>query len=177
MKDALLRLIASMKFWTAMLGLVTALAARYGFSVDPEVYWTIVGIFGALLGGQALTDHGKEAAKANKLNVLLLLAVVGMLGCAATAREKTLRAALVTTTTAEAGFVSWDRDHQFSLLGTPDAREQVTKYRERRVAVTKAFATVYRAIAAAALTDSEADFPAALSLLRVALHDLTGGKL
>lgn len=63
MKNAILRLVSSMKFWTAILGIISALGARYGFQVDPEVYWSIVGIFGLLIGAQGLTDHGKEAAK------------------------------------------------------------------------------------------------------------------
>ncbi len=52
-----------MKFWTAVLGILSAIGAKYGFRVDPEVYWSIVGIFGLLIGAQGLTDHGKEAAK------------------------------------------------------------------------------------------------------------------
>lgn len=63
MKDALLRLASSMKFWTLLLGIVSALSAKYGLQVDPEVYWSIVGLFGLLLGAQGLQDHGKEAAK------------------------------------------------------------------------------------------------------------------
>lgn len=63
MKNAIIRLLSSTKFWTAILGIVSALGARYGFQVDPEVYWSIVGIFGLLIGAQGLTDHGKEAAR------------------------------------------------------------------------------------------------------------------
>jgi hypothetical protein len=63
MKDAIVRLLSSMKFWTTFLGIVTAIGAKYGFKVDPEVYYSIVGLFGLLLGAQGLTDHGKEAAK------------------------------------------------------------------------------------------------------------------
>lgn len=63
MKDAIIRLLSSMKFWTTILGVVSALGAKYGFNVDPDGYWSIVGLFGLLLGAQGLTDHGKEAAK------------------------------------------------------------------------------------------------------------------
>ncbi len=55
--------MSSMKFWTMILGMVTAIGAKYGFKVDPETYWSIVGLFGLLIGAQGLTDHGKEAAK------------------------------------------------------------------------------------------------------------------
>ena len=63
MKDAIIRLLSSMKFWTAVLGLLTAIGAKAGFNVDPEVYWAIVGVVTVLILGQGLTDHGKEAAK------------------------------------------------------------------------------------------------------------------
>lgn len=63
MKDAIIRLLSSMKFWTTILGVVTALGAKYGFKVDPDVYWSIIGLFGLLVGAQGLTDNGKEAAK------------------------------------------------------------------------------------------------------------------
>jgi hypothetical protein len=63
MKDALIRLFSSMKFWTAVLGLITAIGVKAGFNVDPEVFWAIVGVITAVILGQGLTDHGKEAAK------------------------------------------------------------------------------------------------------------------
>ncbi len=63
MKEALLRLLASAKFWTMLLGLVGAIAARYGFEVDPEVFWAIVGLVGVLIGAQGAADAGKEKAK------------------------------------------------------------------------------------------------------------------
>lgn len=64
MKDAIIRLLSSMKFWTVVLGLLTSFGAKYGFKVDPDMFWAIVGLFGLLLGAQGLQDHGKEAAKA-----------------------------------------------------------------------------------------------------------------
>lgn len=63
MKEALFRLVSSMKFWTVILGLSTAVGAKFGLKVDPDIYWSIVGLFGLLIGAQGLTDHGKEAAK------------------------------------------------------------------------------------------------------------------
>lgn len=64
MKDAILRLLSSMKFWTVVLGVLTSIGAKYGFKVDQDMFWAIVGLFGLLLGTQGLQDHGKEAAKA-----------------------------------------------------------------------------------------------------------------
>jgi hypothetical protein len=63
MKTALLRLFSSMKFWTLLLGLGTSLGAKYGLNVDPETYWSMVGLFGLLLGVQGLNDHGKAKAE------------------------------------------------------------------------------------------------------------------
>jgi hypothetical protein len=63
MKEALLRLAGSMKFWTLVLTLLGCLAAKYGFEVDAETYWSIVGLGTALLIGQGLTDQGKAAAQ------------------------------------------------------------------------------------------------------------------
>lgn len=63
MKDAIIRLVSSMKVWTAIFGLITAIGIKAGFNVDPDVYWSIVGVVTALILGQGLTDHGKEAAK------------------------------------------------------------------------------------------------------------------
>ena len=60
--DAMKRLVGSMKFWTFVLALLTTYGAKHGLNVDPETYWTIVGLFGALLGVQGLADHGKTAA-------------------------------------------------------------------------------------------------------------------
>lgn len=63
MKDALLRIVGSMKFWTAVVGLGAFLLAKYGVQVDNETRLAILGFFGVLIGGQALTDHGKAAAQ------------------------------------------------------------------------------------------------------------------
>lgn len=97
MKVALLRLLSSMKFWTAVLGVLTALGAKYGLEVDPETYWTIVGFFSLLLGGQALQDHGKAKAEIEtrhiqsgfaRVHVMLVIVGLGLIvtanlpGCA-----------------------------------------------------------------------------------------------
>lgn len=63
MKDAIVRLFSSMKFWTAVLGLITAIGVKVGFNVDQDVFWAIVGVVTSVILGQGLTDHGKEAAK------------------------------------------------------------------------------------------------------------------
>ncbi len=65
MKAALIRLVSSMKFWTFVLGLLTALGARYGIKVDAEIYWSIVGLTAVLIGAQGATDAGRAAAEVN----------------------------------------------------------------------------------------------------------------
>lgn len=67
MKDALVRLASSMKTWTLVLTLLGALGAKYGFSVDAETFWAIVGLGTVLLGAQGATDLGKNAVVAAKV--------------------------------------------------------------------------------------------------------------
>lgn len=62
-KEAFLKLVSSLKFWTVILWLGSAIAAKYGFNVDEDVYWTIVAAFGALVTGQALKGFGAVAAQ------------------------------------------------------------------------------------------------------------------
>jgi hypothetical protein len=56
------RMLSSMKLWTVVLGLIGIFAAKYGFEVDRETYWTIVGVVVFLIGAQGVTDWGKSAA-------------------------------------------------------------------------------------------------------------------
>jgi uncharacterized membrane protein len=62
MSQALLDLIKSKKFWTAVVGIVAVLTARLGLHVDDATQAEIVGIIVTLIGAQGLADHGKEAA-------------------------------------------------------------------------------------------------------------------
>lgn len=71
MKEALLKLFASAKTWTAILGMLAtagaSLLARYGLELSTEaiqqIAVTIAGLFATLLVTQGLADHGKERAK------------------------------------------------------------------------------------------------------------------
>lgn len=58
-------LLTTKKFWTAIIAVITLIAASKGFDVDPKTLWGIVGIFVTLLGAQGLTDMGKSAALIN----------------------------------------------------------------------------------------------------------------
>lgn len=100
MKTALLRLFSSMKFWTLLLGLVTSLGAKHGLEVDAQTYWSIVGLFGLLLGVQGLNDHGKAKAEIETRHIqsgfarievmaffVVPVALGVIVGCAALKRE------------------------------------------------------------------------------------------
>lgn len=63
-KDALTRLLSSMKFWTMVLGLAATFLAKYGIKTDASTAEMVAAGFGILLGAQGLTDHGKAAAEA-----------------------------------------------------------------------------------------------------------------
>lgn len=63
MKQALADLFSSKKFLTAVVGLVVAAAARYGWDVDTELVIAGLGLVAVLVGAQGAADHGKEAAK------------------------------------------------------------------------------------------------------------------
>jgi hypothetical protein len=64
MKNALVRLLSSMKFWTMVAGLLTTLGAKYGFEVEQSTVLMIGTMFAILLGTQGLADIGKAAAVA-----------------------------------------------------------------------------------------------------------------
>jgi hypothetical protein len=62
MKTAIMGLLGSKKFWMTILGCVTlAVSDHLGIPQDKVVY--IASLFGVQIGGQALADHGKEAAR------------------------------------------------------------------------------------------------------------------
>ena len=55
---------------------------------------------------------------------------------------------------ADAGFLSWDKQHQLELVSQSESREEaeakLTAYRAKREPIVKAFAIAYSSIAAAA---------------------------
>jgi hypothetical protein len=63
LKKPLVGLLESKKFWTAVIGSTATWAAKHGVVLDPEMAPYVAAFFLALLGGQALTDNGKAAAK------------------------------------------------------------------------------------------------------------------
>lgn len=71
MKDALTRLLSSMKFWTVIVGLVTTMGAtafaKWGIdtsdAAQQQIAITISALFAILLHAQGNAESGKEAAK------------------------------------------------------------------------------------------------------------------
>lgn len=57
--------ITSKKFIVAVVGVIIATAGKHGLELDPETVNNVVFIIVAYIGGQALADWGKEAAKVN----------------------------------------------------------------------------------------------------------------
>jgi len=56
-------LLGSKKVISAIVAVVTVIAAKYGFRVDTETIIGLITLFGILIGAQGATDFGKEAAK------------------------------------------------------------------------------------------------------------------
>jgi hypothetical protein len=73
MKAALIRLLESSKTWTVVLGLTATFLARFGIHTDDQTAQMIAAGFLALLGAQAVTDHGKAAALINQQTAMLAM--------------------------------------------------------------------------------------------------------
>lgn len=61
--DLLRSLLSSKKFIAAIIGVIIAIAARYGLNLDPDVVREVVIILVAYIAAQGISDLGKEAAK------------------------------------------------------------------------------------------------------------------
>lgn len=61
--DLIKSLLSSKKFIAAIIGVVIAIAARYGFNVDPDLVREIVAILIAFILSQGISDFGKESAR------------------------------------------------------------------------------------------------------------------
>lgn len=119
-----------------------------------------------------------------KRAVPVLLSLI-FVACGASAREKAVHAAFVTTNAARDAFVAWDHGHQLAIVDNAtteqQARTDLATYRTTRDFVVELFEAAYRSIAAAAvLVDDPTSLPnltQAGTLLIHALHDATGGRI
>jgi len=167
-------LIADGSTLARVLGVIMMVLSTLGYNVSR----------GMAKGGEAKppTSEGGFA----RVPMLLVIAMVGvMIACGASAREKALRTTFVAATTAQAGFVEWDKEHQLQIARDAPSKlialAELTTYREKRAGVVDAFEAVYRAIAAAALLEQDhkslASALGAFEQLRLALSLLTGGQV
>lgn len=175
LKPPLVRMLSSLKFWTVVFGVLTTQAAKYGLEVDEQTYWTIVGFFGLLLGGQGLADHGKEAAKSKppiateggfvRLETMLAVLLCGVLAgglvaCGASARTKVLQTNLFALNTARDTVLEVSKTREQQIVADATSKEEgraaLDAWRDKVDPVVEALAKGYRMIAAAALlSDAE----------------------
>lgn len=117
--------------------------------------------------------------------VVTLAFVVTLVACGASAREKTVHAALVATNAARDAFVAYDAERQHQIIedatSGPSGAAALAAYRTKRSKIVLLFEGMYRAISVAAvLTDDPANLDMlakAAGQLRTALHEFTGGQL
>ena len=62
MKEALLGLLGSKKFWYVLIGAAVKLFGEQ-LGLDPSACTQVMGLFGGGAVAQGVADHGKEAAK------------------------------------------------------------------------------------------------------------------
>ncbi len=113
----------------------------------------------------------------------LLLIIIVLAACGASARERTLKSTYVTLAAAQAGFETYDREHQETIAKTATSEAaglaQLAEYHARRAPVLDAFEIAYRTLAAAAIvSDDPKSTDAAVKAakqLEGAIAKLTGG--
>ncbi len=106
---------------------------------------------------------------------LLLFVSLFLVACGATQRERTVKATLAAVNEARDAFVAFDNAAQQTIIAIAPSYEKglaaLLVYRKRREFVVEAFASAYRAIAAAAATD---DAPTAIADMIAAAQHLHG---
>jgi phosphatidylserine decarboxylase len=97
---------------------------------------------------------------------IVILALV-LAACGASARERTIKTTFVGLNAARDGFIVWDAEYQKNVVNNATSYEvgkaALTEYRNRREIVVRSLAAAYRAIAAAAIEQSDADAAAAVA--------------
>lgn len=156
-------------------GILTALFAAYTLITHS----TVPGAAAPAAGPPTSTSSGSAAM----LAVLLLGAVaLPQTGCAASTRESTIHAAMVTVDASKEAYVTYDAHAQDEIVSKATSleggRTQLTEYRSRRSKVVKAFVVAYQAIATAAQLNDDrslASVMAAVSDVIATVRALTGG--
>lgn len=118
---------------------------------------------------------------------ILLLVVLALVACGASARQRTISATLLGVDAAKAAFVAADATHQLQLVAGAtshdDGAAKLASYRDRRVKLVIAFEAAYRALAIAAILNDDpkslanlvAAAKVALDEWRVLQAELSGG--
>jgi len=65
MGQAIGELFSSKKFLMMLIGVIVWFAGRYGINLDPATLYPPLALIATAIFGQAIADHGKEAAKIN----------------------------------------------------------------------------------------------------------------
>lgn len=109
--------------------------------------------------------------------VYLLLAMAGFLivlsalvGCGASAKQKTLRVAMSTLDGVVTGLETYDRQHQIDLIdqakSLSDGKTKLLAYRSRRATILEVIIKAYQAVALAATNLSDLNLTSALELVQ-----------
>lgn len=105
--------------------------------------------------------------------------LVAVLGCGASQREKTLKAAFITVNATRDGFTTFDKDHQQQIVDAAKSLEEgkaaLAAYRVERDKMLAVFDDVYRALTAAVVTEDTGSLTAAQKVvdrLKQAYDDL-----
>lgn len=175
--------LESKKFVTAFLLIIGGIAARKGFDVDTKTILALLAPGMVAIGAQGWADAGKESAKViagvkppqggfidrGLLGFLAVFALVALIACGASTRQKTITTTLHALDTAEAAFVDFDGKHQLELVSAStslaDGQAKLASYRKDRDKVGQTIVFAYRAVAAAAQLD---DDPSVSSMIQAA---------
>lgn len=105
--------------------------------------------------------------------------------CGASERQTAVRHALTALNTASAGFSTWDKQHQESIVRDPsltsleDGEKRLTAYRAAREPVLHAVTAAYAALALAALEPTLANLSQAAATAKILYDEIaalrTGG--
>lgn len=107
---------------------------------------------------------------------ILLLVVLTLVACGASARQRTISATLLGVDTAKSAFVAFDGAHQLQLVEAATSKEvgaaKLASYRDRRVKLVVAFEGAYRSLAIAAiLNDDPSSLANLVAAAKVALDE------
>lgn len=141
--------------------IIAAIVATFGLAVNPKLPATKAVGRGDLPPG---ADMPTATAIKGATGTLVLLVALGLgasqlTACSASTQQATLKAAYVTTTTACAGFVAYDLQHQEDLRATAtskdDALVKIDDWHQKRATVVAGCSAGISAIAAAAALQTD----------------------